>query len=151
MTNEKFWASAVARGGSMGPIGDFLFSATSRHGNSLAEGLLGPVLGSQLLAGAKFTAGNIGELIKTGEATNVVPELRRFATGLLPGGSLWYTRLATERLIMDEIEMMLDSNAASRFRRIEKRAKKEFDQRYFSRPGRGLPQRAPDLSRAVGG
>ena len=55
------------------------------------------------------------------------------------------------RLIMDEIEMMLDSNAASRFRRIEKRAKKEFNQKFFARPGRGLPQRAPDLSKAVGG
>ena len=101
-----------------------------------------------MLAGAKFSAGNIGELIKSGEATNVVPELRRFADGLLPGRSLWYGRLAFERLIEDEIEMALDKNAASRFRRIEKRARKDFDQKFWSRPGRGLPQRAPDLSAA---
>ncbi len=57
MTDAKFWAGAVIRGGSLGPLGDFLYSSTSRHGNTLAEGLLGPVLGSQLVAGAKFTIG----------------------------------------------------------------------------------------------
>ncbi len=46
------------------------------------------MLGSQLVAGAKFTIGNIQELIATGEAKNVIPELRRFADGLLPGRSL---------------------------------------------------------------
>ena len=51
----------------------------------------------------------------------------------------------------DELEAMIDPNANARFRRIEKRAKKEFNQRFFARPGRGLPQRAPELSKAVGG
>ena len=151
MDNPKFWASAVARGGSLGPIGDFLYSSTSRHGNTLAEGILGPVLGSQLVAGTKFTVGNVSELIQKGEATNVIPELRRFADGLLPGRSLWYARLAIERLIEDEIEAAIDPNASARFRRIEKRARRDFGQRFFARPGRGLPQRAPDLSKAVGG
>ena len=52
---------------------------------------------------------------------------------------------------MDEIEIALDKNALSRYRRIERRARKEFDQRYFARPGRGLPQRAPDIEAAIGG
>ena len=73
----------------------------------------------------------------------------RFADGLLPGRSLWYARLAFERLVEDEIEVMLNPDANARFKRIEKRARKDFDQRYWSRPGRGLPQRAPDLGAAV--
>ncbi len=54
-------------------------------------------------------------------------------------------------LVEDEIEAMIDPNAAARFRRIEKRAKRDFDQKFWSRPGRGLPQRVPDLGAAVGG
>ncbi len=77
--------------------------------------------------------------------------VRRFADGLMPGRSLWYARLAFERLVEDEIEAAIDPIANARFRRIEKRARKDFDQRYWSRPGRGLPQRAPDLGAAVGG
>ena len=46
--------------------------------------------------------------------------------------------------------MAVDPIANARFRRIEKRAKRDFDQRYWSRPGRGLPQRAPDLGAAIG-
>ncbi len=63
---------------------------------------------------------------------------------------MWYGRLAFERMVEDEIELMLDKNANARFRRIERRAKKEFDQNYWWRPGRGLPQRAPDLAVAIG-
>ncbi len=142
MTDAKFWTGAVIRGGSLGPLGDFLYSSTSRHGNTLAEGILGPVLGSQLVAGAKFSIGNIQELIATGEAKNAIPELRRFADGLMPGRSLWYARLAFERMVEDEIEAMIDPNANARFRRIEKRARKDFDQRYWWRPGRPLPELA---------
>ncbi len=58
--------------------------------------------------------------------------------------------MAFERLVEDEIEVMLNPDANARFRRIEKRARKDFDQRYWSRPGRGLPQRALDLA-AIGG
>ena len=63
---------------------------------------------------------------------------------------MWYARLAFERMVEDEIEVMLNPEAIARFRRIEKRARKDFDQRYWSRPGRGLPQRAPDFSAAAG-
>ena len=69
----------------------------------------------------------------------------------MPRRSPFYARLAIERLIEDEIEAAIDPNAPRRFKRIEQRAKKDFDQRFFARPGRGLPQRAPDLGAAVGG
>lgn len=136
MTDPKFWASAVIRGGSLGPLGDFLYSGTSRHGASLPEGLLGPVLGSQLVAGTKLSLGNINELITEGEARNAFPELRRFADGLLPGRSLWYARLAMERLIFDEMEQAIDPDASRRFKRIEDAARREYDQRYWWRPGK---------------
>ena len=76
-------------------------------------------------------------------------ELSRFIRQNAPGHSLWYGRLAMERLIFDEIDLALDPKARQRFRNIETRARRDYKQRFFSRPGRGLPQRAPDLSQAV--
>jgi len=89
-------------------------------------------------------------LVETGEAKNAFPEFQRFADGLLPGRSLWYLRAAWERLIADELNLWADPNANARFRRIERRARKEFDQGFWWRPGKTLPDRAPDLSAAGG-
>ena len=59
--------------------------------------------------------------------------------------------ISSALLVFDELEAAIDPNAARSFRMIEQRAKRDFNQNFFARPGRGLPQRAPDLSKAVGG
>ena len=132
------------------PLGGFMYSTMSRHGANLPEALLGPVLGSELSQGVRLTVGNIQDMVKNGEMRNAGSDLTRFADGLLPGRSLWYTRLAWERFISDEIQAWADGGDAERkFRRIEKKAKKEFGQRFWWPPGQALPERAPDLGAAV--
>ncbi len=103
------------------------------------------MLGSQIPKAVKLTLGNIQELAAEGEARNPGRELSRFIEANAPGRSLWYTRLAMERLIFDELEAAIDPNAARSFRRIEQGA-----QRFFWRPGTRAPQRGPDLGAAVG-
>ena len=44
----------------------------------------------------------------------------------MPGRSLWYARLALERLIFDELERAIDPKAAKSFRLIEQRARRDF-------------------------
>jgi hypothetical protein len=110
--------------------------------------LAGPV-GGEIEAGARLTIGNVAELIEKGEAKGFGGELRRFAEGLTPGNSLWYTRTAFDRLIKDELEEWVDPDAPKRFRRMEKRARKDFGQRFWWPHGKP-PERAPDLG-AVGG
>lgn len=135
MTDPRFWASAVIRGGSLGPIGDFAYSTTSRHGQNLAEALLGPVYG-QLLAGAKLTVGNVQDLIEKGRLKNPGADMRQFLEGMVPGASTWYLQLGLQRLVLDELEKAIDGpEAAARFRRIEDRARKEFGQAFWWRPG----------------
>jgi hypothetical protein len=41
------------------------------------------------------------------------------------GHSLWYGRLALERLIFDELDLALDPKARQRFRNIESRARRD--------------------------
>src|SRR3546814_18693199 len=86
MDDPKFWLSAVARGGSLGPLGDFLYASENRFGNSLIPALAGPV-GGELESAFKLTAGNLSELVREGEAQKVGTALVNFAEGLLPGNS----------------------------------------------------------------
>ena len=39
--------------------------------------------------------------------------------------------------------------AAKKFRRIEKASRKEFNQKFWWKPGEPLPERAPDLAAVV--
>jgi len=151
MDDPKFWLQALERGGGLGIWGDFLFRDVNRYGGGIAHTLLGPVFGTQVPAVVKLTLGNIQEIIRDGEAKNPGRELTRFVKLMTPGRSLWYANLAFDRLVFDEMQKMLDPNAAQSFRNIEDRARRDRGQRFFSRPGRGLPpQRSPDLAAALG-
>lgn len=149
---RKFWLQALARGGGLGIFGDFLFSDVNRFGGGIGNTLLGPVLGTQLDQATRLTVGNLQELIKEGEARGAGRELIRFTQLMTPGRSLWYAGLAMERLIFDQMQMMIDPKAAGAFRRVEKRTLRERGQRFFSPPGSGFPpERGPDLGAAFGG
>ena len=150
MEDPKFWAKSAMRGGGIGLFGDFLFADQNRYGGGIVNSLAGPVLGSQVPAAIKLTLGNIQELFVEGETRNAGRELSRFIEANAPGRSLWYARLAFERLIFDELEAAIDPNAARSFRRIEQGARRDYGQRFWWRPGTTLPRRGPDLG-AVGG
>lgn len=137
MADPLFWTAAMLRGGSFGPAGDLLFSDQTRYGRTPISGVLGPGVGS-LEDFLKLTGGNIRKAIE-GEDTTVARDLRRLASGFTPGGSLWYTRLAMDRMIEDQLELLADPKAKQRFRRSERRTRKEFDQRFWWRKGDFLP------------
>ena len=85
-------------------------------------------------------------MIREGEVKNAVPELRRLAEGLLPGNTLRCARTEFERMVKDQIELMIDPDAPSRFRRIERQARTEFNQNFWWRPGSALPERGPEFA-----
>ncbi|MHA1574032.1 MAG: hypothetical protein ACTSX8_08555, partial [Alphaproteobacteria bacterium] len=127
--DKRLWQKAMLRGGGLGIFGDFLFSDVNRFGGGIAQTLLGPVLGTQLPQAVKLTIGNIQQLL-AGEDTKAGRELVRFVKLMAPGRSLWYSALATERLIFDELQKMLDPDAARSFKRIEDRMRRETGQRF---------------------
>jgi len=139
----KLWLNAAVRGGSLGLLGDLVLQDHNRYGGGLWDGLLGPVAG-QVEDIFKLTAGNIQELIE-GKDTNAGRELSRFVEANFPGRSLWYTRLVTERMIFDELDAFLDPKARENFTRVERNAQKDYNQKFFWRPGRTTPRRAPDV------
>jgi hypothetical protein len=148
MTNLSFYPKAAMRGGAWGLVGDIVFQDQNRFGGGLWEGLLGPVAG-QVEDLSKLTVGNVQELL-AGDDTNIGREISRFVESNTPGRTLWYSRLATERIIFDELDRLLDPKAHAAFRSTEQRAQTDYRQKFFSRPGSFGIQRGPDIGAAFG-
>lgn len=144
MDSPKFWGAAFIQGGGAGLFGDFLYSSGNRYGGGLTTALAGPVA-AQISGAANAVAGNVRRAFQDKE-TRTGRDLSRFAQGMIPGGRIWYGRLALERLVYDEIDRLIDPDAPQRFRRIEERARREFGQKFFWRPGKAAPERGPDLT-----
>jgi hypothetical protein len=136
MEDEAFWGAAILQGGGFGIFGDFLHSSQSRAGNGFAQTLAGPMVDD-----AQGIANVIG---------SKHPERRlvQEAKGFIPGNTLWYTRLAFDRMVADQIQQAIDPDYRKSWKRLDKYAA-EQGTGYFWRPGEGQPARAPDFSNAL--
>ena len=146
---RKAWTRALVRGGGFGLFGDFLFADVNQFGGGVVQTALGPILGSQVDAVWKLTAGNFAELVTEGRPDNAGREIRKFVEFMTPGHTLWYGQLVFERTIFDTMQRMIDPDYYDSMRSIEQRARTQFDQEFFAPPGRA-PQRLPDFSALTG-
>lgn len=147
MDDNAFWLAAFLQGGGLGIYGDFAFSDVNRFDRGLAETVAGPVVGfaDDL---RKLTVGNLVEASQ-GEDTNAAREMIKFAGRYTPGSSLWYSRLALERMVLDQMQLYADPKARSNMKRLESRFRREYGQKYWWRPGKTQPNRAPDISNVL--
>ena len=145
LTDPKSWGAAFVQGGGAGIYGDFLFSNVSRFGKGPIETTAGPLLGAaeDVFLTAKGWAGP--------DDTNIAADLVQLARRYTPGGSLWYARLAFEREVLDQLQLMADPKARSKFRRRMTQRRKDYRQKYWWRPGETTPKRAPKISAVTGG
>lgn len=141
MTTPEFWGAALLQGGGLGIYGDFMFSELNRYGGGLATTLAGPLVG-KANDFWNLSAGNAVQLA-SGEKTHFGRELIRFSKGLIPGGNLWYLKLAFERTVLDQLQWLADPEAAKAFRAQQQFWKREFGQEFYWAPGSLTPERAP--------
>lgn len=135
-----FWGAAALQGGGLGLFGDFLLNDHSRFGKGFTMSALGP--GASLADDVvKLMQGAAPAAYE--EDSNYGRELNRFIRNYTPGGNLWYARLAFERVVMDELQGMMDPDANESWRAQINRAKRDFGQDYWWAPGRVTPQEAP--------
>lgn len=143
MDSGKFWTAAFIQGGGWGIYADLVFSANSRGELGVMEMAFGPV--AQPPLSALVTA---SQFATTGKVNG--RKLANIVKAYTPGSTLWFTRAATDRIIFDNIQQMIDPDWRSSMLRHEKRMRKEFDQGYFWPRGKAAPDRAPDLGNALG-
>jgi hypothetical protein len=152
MTDPKFWLAAAFQGGGLGIIGDFAFSiggaSVNRYGKDLGTTLAGPAFefASDV---ASLTVGNLMQAA-AGEETNFGREAVGFGKRYAPGASFWYSRTIIDRLLWDTLQEEVDPEYRSSFRRMEQNFKDDYGQRFWWRPGRATPDRAPDLGAGAG-
>ncbi len=153
MDTGEFIGAAMLQGGGFGVFGDFLSSAESRFGGGPLETAAGPVAGLAVDV-SNITVGNLFKLYHslTGrnpdgskpKGPNVGRDAVRMAQRYTPGSSLWYSRLAFQRIILDTAQEWTDPDYREAFSRMERRAA-EQGQGYWWRPGKLAPDRGPDM------
>lgn len=142
----QFWLNAAAQGGALGILGDHVKAMFSAQRLDDASRVLSPGAGF-LLDASELAFGRIQDAANDHEShtgRQAVKMLRKYTPGV------WYTRLAMDRLVNDTVQRMADPDYAEAFNRIEERARREQGTQFWWRPGYTVPDRAPDLGRAVG-
>lgn len=145
MGNYKFMMRAFLQGGGAGLFGDFFLGDYSRFDRTPITEALGPGVGlfediykatkGNLDGWATSRDGDISEVPK-----NVAGDMFRVVKRNVPLGSLWYGRLAFERLMLDNLERMIDPGFDRRVGKYERKIKKESGQEFWWRPGESRPQ-----------
>jgi hypothetical protein len=148
MQSGGFWLKAAAAGGAGGMMTDWLRTMfQAEQANDLSR--FAPPLVGFAYNTAMVPMGDLAQMVR-GEKTSAGAEATKWARRYLP--SLWYTKLAQDRLVYDNLQKWLDPNAAQSFRNIEQQEFKKRGTRYWSHPGQGLvPERAPDPTAAAPG
>lgn len=148
MTDGRFWIAAMLQGGGLGIFGDFLYSNTNRFGSGLAETLAGPVVSTigdaatPIIANA-YRAG-------MGEKTFFGRDVANFIRYNTPvASSLWYTRLAFDRLVADLLQAFLDPEASKIQKQQERKQLREYGNASWWPRGSRAPQRWPNPKSAV--
>lgn len=145
MDNRKFLGAAALQGGGLGIFGDLLGSDENRFGGGIGSTLLGPAF--QTASNVKaLTTDNLIAWLDGDEKTkpNVGKDAVKILRQEVPGASLWYTRLAYERLFADQVQSWIDPTAADSYKRMEKRAAEQGGG-YWARPGSTSGWRAPNM------
>lgn len=143
-----FWAQAFIQSGGLGIAGDLIKSGENEYGGGLAETLAGPAVQS-VSAVNKAVVGNATRWWND-EETHLGRDLTRIAWREMPGSSLWYTRAAIERLLIDRVQEWMDPEGAAKSWKRMKRFAQEQGTDYWWEPGAGdWAERGPDWGNAV--
>ncbi len=151
MGTAKFWGKAFLAGGGATLFGDFIgqgLQGKNRYEKDALITLLGP--GAQwandtasLLLGTPLSVVRGDDVNFESRASRAVQMMRMYTP------KLWYTRLAFDRLIWDQLQYLADPNSAGAWARIARRQIVDREVDSWWRAGEFGPERAPDLGAAV--
>jgi hypothetical protein len=150
MTTDKFWLRAMAQGGALSIVGDFLLTdPTANGGDAVSTGakvLLGPTFGSAADLTLKLGVENFYQA-KAGKDTHAGAEALRIGRSHLPYVNLWYAKAALDHMGLHALQENLSPGYLGK---MQKRARKDWGQEYWWEPGSGAPDRAPDMTAVAG-
>jgi len=117
----KVLAAALLQGGGLGLYGDFLFGQANRFGGNFVTSLMGPTVGDA------NTLYDIYDRMLSPDRKDAGAQAFKFAINSIPGSNIFYIRPIMDYLILNSLTEMINPGYK---RRVERRIKKENDQRY---------------------
>lgn len=133
------WGKGVLQGGGLGIFGDVFFTDKTKFGNTWAATLLGPQFAAAETILGRFALNNATRAIK-GQETHFLGDGLYALSRYTPGSNLWFAKTAFDRAVLNQLQLMVDERAPERFARIERMAERDWQQRYFWRPGAAVPE-----------
>lgn len=130
-----FLGAAALQSGALSIFGDLLFQDTTRYGQDFTSAVAGPVP-SMVSDAFALTVGNMNQAIR-GEDTNIGREAVKFARRYSPG--TFYTQLAFERMLFDQMQKMMDVGARRSFQQREARERRDYNSQFWWGPGKANP------------
>lgn len=150
MSDWRNWGAAMVQSGGFGIYGDFFLADQNRLGGGLTQTIVGPIPGRAADI-MKATIGNIQEASDpTKLKTNAGREILKNVKAWDPLASLWLTRTAWDRLVYNNLQRVVDPEAAMAFQRQVDVARRDRKTGYWWRPGTDAPDRLPDFGNAFG-
>jgi hypothetical protein len=144
LKHAEYWGAAGLQGGGFGIWGDFLGSTENRFGGGPGQTAAGPLAGTVAnVGGLGFSAVRAGLGDKKAHPGR---DLVKTFKQEMPGNSLWYSRVAFERLLADQMQEQLDPDYRKSWRAVERRAKQQ-GQEFWWEPGETAPERAPRMKK----
>ena len=149
MTDPMFWGKATLKGGGLGVVGDIVATGQASWGGGFPAYVAGPV--PQAIGDAwNLTVKNAWEFA-TGKDTNFAKEITDIGRRYTPMGQTPLIGPAMDRLLWDQMQMVLDPDAAAAIKkRAQARENRDGNGSWWM-PGSPAPDRAPDFSGILGG
>lgn len=129
----EYFTRMLMTGGGLGIFGDFFLADHNRYGGSMTSTAMGPVAG---LIENLYKLGP-GQLMKAVRGDKLDPgnQAIRMIKQYTPGSSIWYLRLAFERLIADRVANLVDPDVQRRRNRLINSYLRDTQQEYWWKPG----------------
>lgn len=141
---KRAFGLAVARSGAFGYMADIGANGLDdRHGGPIASFVTGPTIGAVVDPLISMVGGNLRKA-EEDKDTSLQAEGLRWLRQAIPGGNIWYARLALNRLWDAQVQQSVDPNYAQSWARMD-RAAREAGTQFWWAPGQSAPERAPDL------
>jgi hypothetical protein len=140
MDTPQFWGAAMVQGGGAGILGDFLYTnltGKNRGGNSAFATLLGPTAGQ-----AEKIFFDIPGYLLNGDIEEAADDLYRTVRKMTPGVNIWYASTVLDHAFLNDLQEYLSPGY---IRRMQSRARKEYDQDFYWKPDEALPDRWPSF------
>ena len=152
MTGEhawKFWAKATAQGGGLSIAGDMLHNDPGNSSSDFIRSTMGTLAGPTLSTATQALAIPIEGVwgrIKD-KKTHTAADLVNLARSNAPYVNLWYAKAALDHAGMHALQ---ENMSPGYLGKMQQRAQQDWGQSFWWRPGTGMPDRAPDIGKAVG-